>query len=54
MTSTIVRTVVLAAIVGLVAACAEITPVPFTPIDDIPPGPGLFTGEDGEFTIYRR
>lgn len=22
--------------------------------DEIPPGPGLFSGEDGEFVIYRR
>ena len=29
---------------------------PFAPqaIDDIPEGPGLISGDDGEFTIYRR
>ncbi|MGH1481781.1 MAG: hypothetical protein ACRBM6_24130 [Geminicoccales bacterium] len=25
-----------------------------TVVDEIPPGPGLFSGEDGEFVIYRR
>ena len=48
-----VRLALLAAVVGL-AACAEITPVEYTEIDEIPPGPGLFSGEDGEFTLYRR
>ncbi len=23
------------------------------PVDEIPPGPGLFSGDDGEFVIYR-
>lgn len=29
---------------------------PFDPptAGDIPPGPGLFSGKDGEFTLYRK
>lgn len=53
MTSTIVRIVLLAAVAWLAAACAEITPVDYTSISDIPPGPGLFSGDDGEFTLFR-
>ncbi len=54
MRSTIVRMALLAAMLGLAVGCAEITPVAYTPIDEIPPGPGLLSGEDGEFTLYRR
>ncbi len=32
----------------LLAACAEIEPVEFPEADDIPEGPGVFTGEAGE------
>jgi hypothetical protein len=35
------------------AACAG-EPFDYTPADRIQPGPGLFSGEDGEFVIYRR
>lgn len=28
-------------------------PLQYTPVDEVPEGPGLFSGEDGEFTIYR-
>jgi hypothetical protein len=34
-------------------ACAA-EPFDYTPVDEIPPGPGLLSGEDGEFVIYRR
>lgn len=54
MIAMIARTVLLAAVVGLAAACGEITPVAYTPTDEIPEGPGLLSGEDGEFTLYRR
>lgn len=54
MIATFVRTALLASMLGLAAACGEITPVAYTPIDEIPPGPGLLSGEDGEFTLYRR
>ncbi len=49
-----IRIVLLTVAVGLTAACGEITPVDYTPIDEIKQGPGLFSGEDGEFTLYRR
>jgi hypothetical protein len=35
------------------AACAA-EPFDYTPADEIPPGPGLLSGADGEFMIYRR
>jgi hypothetical protein len=34
------------------AACAA-KPFDYTAPDEIQPGPGLLTGEDGEFVIYR-
>ncbi|UCH73827.1 MAG: hypothetical protein JSU82_16125 [Rhodospirillales bacterium] len=37
---------------GLLAACSGVEPISYTPIDQIPPGPGLFSGEDGVFTLY--
>ena len=46
--------VVIALAVGLgLAACAA-EPFDYTPVDEIQPGPGLLSGEDGEFVIYRR
>lgn len=54
MVSTIARMTVLAFIVLLGTACAQITPVDYIATDEIPPGPGLLSGEDGEFTLYRR
>lgn len=39
----------------LLSACASIEPMAYPPAaDEIPPGPGLFSGPDGEFTIYRK
>ena len=35
------------------AGCAA-EPFEYTPVDEIPLGPGLLTGDDGEFVIYRR
>ena len=51
---TVLRMTLLAAVFGLIAGCGQVTPVAYTPIDEIPPGPGLLSGEDGEFTVYRR
>lgn len=53
MRSTMLRMAILATVFGLVAGCGQITPVAYTPIDEIPPGPGLLSGDDGEFTVYR-
>ena len=36
------------------AACAHYEPFEPTPVADIPEGPGLFTGDDGKWTLYRR
>ncbi len=40
----------LVALVSL-AGCAGGQPFDYTPVDEIPPGPGLFTGADGAFVI---
>lgn len=32
--------------------CADMKPLDYRAIDQIKPGPGLFTGEDGEFLLY--
>ncbi len=37
----------------LLAACAEGKPFDPPQAGEIPPGPGLFTGEDGEFRLLR-
>lgn len=39
--------------IGL-AACSGVQPYDFVAIDEIPPGPGLFSGADGEFVLYSR
>ena len=36
----------------LLGACAEMKPMEYTEIHEIPPGPGLVSGEDGEFVLY--
>lgn len=38
----------------LLGACAYYKPLKPTPIADIPDGPGLLTGEDGEWVLYRK
>jgi hypothetical protein len=37
----------------LATACAEVKPFEYTEIHEIQPGPGLLSGEDGEFVLYR-
>lgn len=48
------RWLCVAVFVVAVAACSRGKPVEYISIDEIPPGPGLLSGEDGEFTLYRR
>ena len=44
-------------IVALIAlgltACQGAEPFDFRPISEIPAGPGLFSGADGQFALYR-
>jgi len=40
------------AVAGLIGGCAEMQPFDYRPIDQVKPGPGLLTGEDGEFVLY--
>lgn len=41
-------------VVTVLAACAKSEPFEYHRIDEIPEGPGLFSGEDGEFTLYSK
>ncbi len=45
------RLAALATTVLLAAACAEIKPLDYTEIHEIPPGPGLLSGDDGAFVL---
>jgi len=36
----------------LLGACAEMKPLNYTEIHEIPPGPGLLSGEDGKFVLF--
>lgn len=38
--------------IGLLAACSNVEPFNYTAIHEIPEGPGLFSGSDGEFDLY--
>ena len=44
-----------AALVALlvIGACSEVKPVEYTEIHEIPPWPGLLSGVDGTFVLYR-
>ncbi len=39
---------------GTLAACSGVQPFEYTAVHEIPPGPGLISGEAGEFELYRR
>ena len=36
----------------LLGACAEMKPLEYTEIHEIPSGPGLLSGEDGKFVLF--
>ena len=36
----------------LLGACAEVGPFEYTEIHEIQPGPGLLSGDDGEFILF--
>lgn len=42
------------AVCATLGACAEWQPFEPPVADEIPEGPGVFSGEDGEFVIFRR
>lgn len=44
----------LALLVGSLSACSGVRPFEYTEVHEIPPGPGLISGETGEFELYRR
>jgi hypothetical protein len=48
------RAATIALIGGALAGCADLEPFDPPVAGEIPPGPGLFSGPDGEFTILRR
>ncbi len=37
---------------GLMGGCADVQPLDYRPVDQIKPGPGLLTGDKGEFVLY--
>lgn len=41
------------AALGVLAACSNVRPFNYTAVHEIPPGPGLVSGEDGVFVLYR-
>ncbi len=41
-------------LVFALSACAQHQPFESADISEIPDGPGLFSGEDGEWTIYKK
>ena len=40
------------ALLLLLDACADMKPLEYTEIHEISPGPGLLSGEDGEFVLF--
>lgn len=48
------RLLALALLVGSLGACSGVEPFEYTEGHEIQPGPGLFSGETGEYKIYRR
>lgn len=40
------------ALLLLLGACAEVKPFEYTEIHEIQPGPGLLSGDDGEFVLF--
>jgi len=48
------RWLAVALLAGMLGACSDMQPFAYTEVHEIPPGPGLISGEAGEFVIYRR
>lgn len=48
-----IRHALAAAALLALGACAEVQPLDYTEAHEIPPGPGIFSGEDGAFVLYR-
>lgn len=46
------RRILAVAALGALAACSNVQSFDYTAIDEIPPGPGLLSGGDGEFVLY--
>ena len=40
------------ALLVLLGACAQVKPLEYTEIHEIQPGPGLLSGEEGEFVLF--
>lgn len=48
------RRLALALLAGMLAGCSGMEPFEYTEVHEIPPGPGLISGETGKFELYRR
>ncbi len=45
---------VVAALAIVLTACGKAKPLDYTQTGEIPPGPGLFSGDDGRFVVFRK
>ena len=41
-----------AALLVALSACGNVKPIDYTEPHDIQPGPGLFSGKDGDFVLF--
>jgi hypothetical protein len=50
------RLILIVAAAGLLAGCAGLRtePLDYVPVTEIPKGPGLFSGDNGQFVILSR
>ena len=46
------RRILAVAALGALAACSNVQSFDYAAIDEIPSGPGLLSGGDGEFVLY--
>jgi len=48
----VARRILAIAAVGALAACSNVKSFDYTAVDEIPPGRGLLSGDDGMFVLY--
>jgi hypothetical protein len=46
------KLMILGFVAGLLAGCAGGKAFDYVPPDELPAGPGLFSGEDGHFSVF--
>lgn len=50
----LIITIILTTLLMSMVACSSIEQYSYHPDQEVPEGPGLFTGEKGEYTLYRK